>query len=145
MALDRGVADQLRVEEHRHHHRHVLRMRAGAVGPVVEKDVARIELRLAADRLHRRVDAEGERAHEDRQARRLGEKPHLRVVDGDREVEHLVDHRREGGADQRHLHLVRRRIERMPDHLGGDRIGRLQLGGAAHAAAVDFDLVLQHG
>jgi hypothetical protein len=67
VALDRRVADQLLVvEEDRHHHRGILRMRAGAVRIVVEDDVARLERFLAADRLDGGLDAEVHRAHEER-------------------------------------------------------------------------------
>ena len=53
VALDRGVADQrLFAEEDRHDDGDVLGVRAGAVGPVVEKDIAGIELGLAADAVH---------------------------------------------------------------------------------------------
>ena len=50
---------------------------------------------LAADLLDGGLDAEAHRAHEERQARRLREQAHVAVVERDREVEHLVDDRRE--------------------------------------------------
>ena len=59
------------------------------------------------------------------------------VVDRDREVEHLVDDRRERRADQRALHLLGGRVEAVPDHLGGDRVGVDGAARAAQSGAVD--------
>ena len=92
MALDRSIADQLFiVEEHGHDDDHVLGMRAGPEGPVVDQRISRIEGFGSPIGLDRLVDAEGQRAHEHRKRRRLGEQPDFLVVDRHREVEHLVN------------------------------------------------------
>ena len=118
-------------------------MRARAVRVVVEDDVARLERLLAADLGDGRLDAEVHRAHEDQEARRLREQPHLAVVDRDREVDHLVDHGRERGADQRPLHLLGGGVEPVPDHLGRDRVGVDDAGGRSAPGAVDDWVLLR--
>src|SRR3954451_25231367 len=87
VGLDRGVADALAVtQEDGHDHGHVLRVRAGAVGDVVEDDVARLERLLPAHGLHRGGYAEAHRAHERGQRRRLGEHRRMAVVERGGEV-----------------------------------------------------------
>ena len=92
---------------------------------------------LAADLLHRGLDAEAHRPHEEREARRLREQPHPAVVEDGREVEDLVDDRRHRRSHERPLDRLGRRVEAVADDLGRDRVG---VGGvvlAGQPAAVD--------
>ena len=129
VGLDRAVADQLAVgavvalQEDRHDDRDVLRVRARAVGHVVQDDVAGLERVLAADGLDRLGHAERHGAHERRQRRGLGEQADVAVVERGGEVEDLVDDRAERRADQRALHLLGGGVERLADDLGGDGVG----------------------
>ena len=92
MTFDGGVADQLAIiHVYGHHNRGVLRVRAGHIGIGDQENVAGIEGLLATRGLDRRAHAEVHRSHEQRQAGRLGQQPELAVVDGDREVENIID------------------------------------------------------
>src|SRR5262249_14732187 len=75
--------------------------------------------------------AEAHGAHEDRQRGRLREQADVPVIERRREIEHLVDDRREGRPHERTLHLIGRRVQALADDLGGDGVG---VGGAARAA-----------
>ena len=130
--LDGRVADELPGGEHRHHHGHVLRVRARAVGHVVEHDVARLERALPAHGLHGGAHAEAHRAHERGQARCLREHRDIAVVERRGEVEHLVDDGRERRAHERALHLLGGRVQALADDLRRNRIHRGS-GGGAHA------------
>ncbi len=80
---------------------------------------------LLADGLDRALDAITHRAEEVGQAWRLGEQPLVAVVDRNREVEDVVDDRRERGAHQRPFHLLGRGVEAVPHDLGCDRVDAL--------------------
>ena len=66
--------------------------------------------------------ADLEVAEEDRQPGRLPEDAVLGVEQRDRAVLELVDDPGVGRADQRRVHLVGGRVERVADHLGRDRV-----------------------
>ena len=66
--------------------------------------------------------ADLEVAEEDRQPRRLPEHAVVGVEQRDRAVLQLVDDPRVRRADQRRVHLVGGGVERVADHLGGDRV-----------------------
>ena len=106
----------------RQDHGRVLLMRADVIAVGREDDVAGAECVGATDAIQRVLDAMPHRSEEHRQSLGLGEQSHLVVIERGREVEHLVDDGREGRAAERDAHLVRGRVEPVPNDLRRDRI-----------------------
>ena len=131
VCLDRGVPDDLPVEEARDDDRDVPLVRAGEVRVVDDEHVTWLEAAAVGVVLRDRLDAQAQAAGEQRQALDLRKHAELAVVERPRPVEHVVDDRGEGGAPQGHEHLIRGGVKAVADNRGGDRVdSRMGLGGS---------------
>jgi hypothetical protein len=124
----RGEADQGLVDEDRAEDGDVVEVRAAEVAVVEDPDVARLP-HLAAEPLLGGERAGLQVAQEDRQARRLAEHLVVGVEQGDDTVPALVDDRGVGRPDERGVHVVGGRVQRVPDDLDGHRVDG---GGGGH-------------
>ena len=107
--------------EHAREQSGVGRVGGVTVGIVHQQDVARLDV-LDADVLHAFHDAVVVRAEEAREPRRLRDQIQVLVVDRDPEVQHVIDDRAEGCADERGAHLLRCRNQIVADDLHGDAV-----------------------
>jgi hypothetical protein len=123
MRLHGRIAEQLPSDVDGLEHQDVLAMPAGPVTIGAEDDVAVLELVLAHV-LDDAPDAERQRAAEEGEGLAFGQELGLLVVEPHAEIDHLVDDRIEGGAQQDASHLIGRGDVVIPDHLDGDRIHR---------------------
>ncbi len=117
----RDVAEQLSVGEDRRDQADVVQVDAARERVVRDDHVAGPEVlgAVAPHRVRHLLDHRAE-VHGLREALRDG--PQLRVEEGAREVRARLDVRRVGAPAQRQHHLVRRRDERVADHLERDGI-----------------------
>ena len=115
-----GEEDQPLAREHRIDERHVVQVRAAAVGIVEHDHVARLE--VVAEVLHGVLDRPGKRHHVRADVLGLGD--HLRrgIEEAAGEVLGLVDRDRAGGAEHGRAHLAHDRDQALGQHLERDGI-----------------------
>ena len=122
----RDVPEQLALHDHRRDQADVVQVDAARIRVVRDDHVAwrQILRAIGADRVRNLLD---HRAEVDGLGEALGDGAELRVEEGAREVRPRLDVRRVGAAPQGEHHLVRRRDERVADHLERDWIERDRL------------------